>query len=285
MARDAAAAVAGLVVPGVQVVSAARHDNKLKPGHLLGNRFTVALSGVAAGEVAGLLARLEEIGRVGVPNAFGPQRFGRDGDNPERALAWLAGRERGPRAPREQRLLFSSLQSLLFNRVLERREAAGTWAAVLPGDVAKKHDTGGLFTVPLDGPLLDDARARAEVGSISATGPMFGAKMRWPEGEPAALEREVLASIAPEPPRFEAFRQLGEGTRRPLRLFVTEMTTELRSPSDAAGETVVVARFVLPKGGYATTVLGCACRLLDGSRGSAGITPSVDDSSDDLQEP
>jgi tRNA pseudouridine13 synthase len=270
MARDAEAAVAGLAVPGVTILGAARHDNKLKPGHLVGNRFTIALSDVAEADVATLCERLREIGRTGVPNAFGSQRFGRDGDNPERALAWLAGRERGPRAPREQRLLFSSLQSLLFNRVLERRVEAGTWAAVLPGDVAKKHDTGGLFTVPLEGPELDDARARAAAGSLSATGPMFGAKMRWPEGEPAALEREVLAGSAAEPLRFEELRHLGEGTRRSLRLHVAEMAVEVRDldagHEGSTGRAVVVARFVLPKGGYATTVLGRACRWVDASR-------------------
>ena len=266
MARDAEAAVSQLAVPGLTILGAARHDNKLKPGHLLGNRFTVALADIPSGEVLALCARLEAIGRIGVPNAYGPQRFGRDGDNPERALAWLAGRERGPRGAREQRLLFSSLQSLLFNRVLERREAAGTWAGVLPGDVAKKHDTGGLFGVPLEGPELDDARVRAATGAISATGPMFGAKMRWPEGEPAAIEREVLDAASAEPLRFEAVRDLGEGTRRPLRLFVAEMATEPPSPQGSTGRAVVVVRFVLPKGGYATTVLGRACRLVDAAR-------------------
>lgn len=309
MARDAEAAVARVAVPGVTVLGAARHDNKLKPGHLVGNRFTIALADVPAEDVPELLRRLGEIGRTGVPNAFGSQRFGRDGDNPERALAWLAGRERGPRGAREQRLLFSSLQSLLFNRVLERREAAGTWASILPGDLAKKHDTGGLFLVPLAGPELDDARARAEAGSVSATGPMFGAKMRWPEGEPAAIEREVLAGVspggsgpgaAPDPGapeagqgvRFEAFRHLGEGTRRPLRLFVAEMEAAVRGQArgEAGGPTgraVVVARFVLPKGGYATTVLGRACRLLDASRGEAGGAPDDpgnESPGDDLQE-
>ncbi len=277
MARDAEVAVAGLSVPGITVVGAARHDNKLKPGHLRGNRFTVALADAPEADAPELVRRLEAIGRGGVPNAFGPQRFGRDGDNPERALGWLAGKERGPRSPREQRLLFSSLQSLLFNRVLTRREAAGTWAQVLPGDVAKKHDSGGLFTVPLDGPELDDARARAEAGAISATGPLFGAKMRWPEGEPAALEREVLATISAEELRFEALRHLGEGTRRALRLFVSELTAEIRGAEaqapGSAGRAVVVARFVLPKGGYATTVLGRACRLIDASRPIDGGDP------------
>jgi tRNA pseudouridine13 synthase len=267
---SAEAAVASVSIPGVEILAAARHDNKLKPGHLEGNRFTIVLRDLTASAAEGVIRALERAGREGVPNAFGPQRFGRDGNNPERTIAWLAGRERGPRDRREQRLLFSSLQALLFNRVLERRIEAGTWALVLPGDIAKKHDTGGLFAVPLDGPELDDAHARALAGAVSATGPMFGAKMRWPDGEPAALEREVLAaSSLGEPGRLEALHKLGEGTRRSLRLEVSELSATLEpatsmnlaaAPGELRG---VVVRFVLPKGGYATTVLARACWLVD----------------------
>jgi hypothetical protein len=42
-------------------------------------------------------AKLEDAAKQGAPNFFGPQRFGRDGTNPTRALAWMAGQERGPR--------------------------------------------------------------------------------------------------------------------------------------------------------------------------------------------
>lgn len=273
MARDAAAAAAKIAVPGLEVLAAQRHDNKLKPGHLLGNRFTLVLRGIDPARLAAARAILEEAGRVGVPNAFGPQRFGRDGDNPARALAWLAGKERGPRDKRDQRMLFSALQSLFFNEVLARRVAAGTWATVLAGDVAKKHDSGGLFDVPLAGPELDDARARAEAGTISATGPMYGAKMRWPAGEPLAAERAVLDASALDDALLEARKSLGEGTRRALRLEVHEMAVAEESAGaagtnlasqDPAGASIVV-RFVLPKGGYATTVLGRAFRLRDAS--------------------
>ena len=273
MARDAAAAAAKIAVPGLEVLAAQRHDNKLKPGHLLGNRFTLVLRGIDPARLAAARAILEEAGRVGVPNEFGPQRFGRDGDNPARALAWLAGKERGPRDKRDQRMLFSALQSLLFNEVLARRVAEGTWSSVLAGDVAKKHDSGGLFDVPLEGPELDDARARAEAGAISATGPMYGAKMRWPAGEPLAAERAVLDASALDDALLEARKSLGEGTRRALRLEVHEMAVteeSARAPGtnlasqDPAGVSIVV-RFVLPKGGYATTVLGRAFRLRDAS--------------------
>ena len=271
MARDAEAAVAKIAIPGLEVLAAARHDNKLKPGHLLGNRFTLTLRGIDPERLAAARATLEEAGRVGVPNAFGPQRFGRDGANPERALAWLAGKERGPRDKRDQRMLFSALQSLLFNEVLEKRIAAGTWSTVLAGDVAKKHDSGGLFEVPMEGPELDDAVARADAGAITATGPMYGAKMRWPAGEPLAIERAVLDASALDDALLEARKSLGEGTRRALRLEVKEMavteeivTASGTKPAGPIGSAPgIVVRFVLPKGGYATTVLGRAFRLRD----------------------
>ncbi len=276
LARDPAPLLEQAELPGIEILAVARHDNKLKPGHLLGNRFRIALRGIAPAALPLAERRLAEIGRAGMPNAFGPQRFGRNGDNPERALAWLAGRERGPRDRREQRLLFSALQSRWFNEVLARREADGTWSTVLPGDLAKKRDTGGLFLVPLEGPEIADAEARAAALAISATGPMFGRKMRWPEGAPGALELEVLTAAIGDPRRLDAFAHAGEGTRRPLRLEVDGLEVSAAGePAVGAGapqpavdpgaEQGIVVSFVLPKGGYATTVLGRVFRLVDAS--------------------
>ena len=147
---------------------------------------------------------------------------------------------------------------------------------VLPGDVAKKHDTGGLFDVPIEGPELEDARARAAALAISATGPIFGAKMRAAQGLPGTMEREALQSslggeVKDPDGLLAAFRHLGEGTRRSLRMQVTDLHVEAgaedraTSSPDLGGNVtrsgVLTVRFVLPKGGYATTVLGRACRL------------------------
>jgi tRNA pseudouridine13 synthase len=209
-----------------------------------------------------VIEALAGFGRTGVPNAFGPQRFGRDGSNPARALEWLAGKSRGPRDKRDQRMLFSALQSLWFNEVLSRRELDGTWARVLPGDLAKKTDTGGIFLVPLEGPESDDAITRGAAGELFPTGPMFGKKMRWPEGRPAEIEREILIAAIEDPARLDAWAHLGEGTRRPLRMEVDEVATE-RFEDAADGSAVLAVTFVLPKGGYATTVLGRAVKLVD----------------------
>jgi tRNA pseudouridine13 synthase len=71
-------------IPDVRVLKTSRHTNKLKPGHLAGNRFVVRLRKLAlplpqAAEVAQEV--LSILSRRGVPNYFGPQRFGNHQDN------------------------------------------------------------------------------------------------------------------------------------------------------------------------------------------------------------
>jgi len=243
----------GLDLEGVVVERAMRHRHKLKPGHLKGNRFTIVLRDLPAPEIPAAIAALEEAGRDGVPNAFGPQRFGRDGNNPERALAWLSGQSPGPKDRRERRLLFSALQSELFNRVLERRHSEGTWARPLAGDVLRKSDSGGIFVCADE---KEDGE-RALRGEVSPTGPIFGAKMRWPEGKPAMIEREILTAATGSDDPFSRHHTLGEGSRRPFILRAVELTVE----KIVTEQTALRVRFVLPKGGYATTLLGFAVRL------------------------
>jgi tRNA pseudouridine13 synthase len=73
-----------LSLPNVRVLQTTRHTNKLKPGHLRGNRFVVRLRQPTlplpeAAQVAG--ETLAILSRRGVPNYFGPQRFGNHQDN------------------------------------------------------------------------------------------------------------------------------------------------------------------------------------------------------------
>ncbi len=70
------------VMEGVKVLRTARHRNKLKGGHLRGNRFSLVVRGVTDQGVAKeALARLV---KLGIPNFFGEQRFGVGGDNAEK---------------------------------------------------------------------------------------------------------------------------------------------------------------------------------------------------------
>jgi tRNA pseudouridine13 synthase len=239
------------------VLEAARHGNKLKTGHLRGNRFVLVLRGVHCDQdtaVSRTRAILAALSTSGMPNYFGPQRFGARGDNAARGRAVLEGDRGGRRIARgERRLYVSALQSELFNQVLTARITDGLVRTAVLGDILRKRDSGGLFSV--DGnpeATLGDGQARLDAGALDVTGPMFGAKMRAPlPGTPAA-EREAAVLSAAGLTR-ESFAQAGaiaEGTRRALTVPIGEATVE---PGDAPD--ALRLSFALPPGSYATVLL------------------------------
>ncbi|WP_216319826.1 tRNA pseudouridine(13) synthase TruD [Deinococcus aestuarii] len=223
---------------GVRVLETTRHTNKLGLGHLRGNRFVVRVreapgtADTAAATLALLVAR-------GVPNYFGPQRFGLRGLNAEEGLRVLRGESR-LRDPRVRRFLTTSVQSLVFNRFLSLRLARGLFDRLLAGDMAKKHDTGGVF-------LVEDPAAespRAERGEVSATGTLFGKKARPLTLDAGELEREALAEFGLTPEVFASRR----GDRRLTRVF-------LEGAEVRPGEDGYAVAFTLPRGSFATSVL------------------------------
>lgn len=268
-----------LQLDGVEILDARRHQNKLKTGHLHGNRFRIVVRGIDPARMPEVTAALDRIARDGVPNAFGFQRFGRDGDNVERARSWLTGKTRAPGDPKLRRLHFSALQSAGFNAVLEQRVKDGTWTTPLLGDLLKKEETGGIFVctdVQLD-------RERAASGEVCPTGPIVGDKMREPDADAFDLEQRILAPFI-EGIDLHRARSLGEGTRRALRMRVSELlytptTTEVTDGNRFAGQAAIEVRFVLPKGAYATTVLGSVFDLTEAGRESR-LTEAAETSTD-----
>jgi tRNA pseudouridine13 synthase len=223
---------------GVRLLAADLHTNKLRTGHLKGNRFRVLIREPEGGkERAG--AVLDFLREKGVPNYFGPQRFGLGGRNPERGYRLVkTGKGRG--TPWLKRFLIGSLQSLLFNDWVALRMERGLFDRVVLGDVAKKHDTGGEFLV--QDPERESERAlRLE---ISATGPLFGKKYFQSQLEARGLEDEVLARYSLAREEFGARR----GARRPIRVPLAEMGLEEK-------EEGLWLSFFLPKGSYATSLL------------------------------
>ncbi len=76
----------------LEVVEVSRHRNKLRLGHLRGNRFRLGLDGAGeAGEVARVRESLARLTRFGLENRFGAQRFGHGGANVAVARAWASG--------------------------------------------------------------------------------------------------------------------------------------------------------------------------------------------------
>ncbi|GMU54453.1 MAG: hypothetical protein AMXMBFR33_35990 [Candidatus Xenobia bacterium] len=215
-----------------------QHHNKLRRGHLRGNRFTVRVRGAKV-ERASAIA--EELRRTGWANRFGAQRFGRGGENLEGGMQLLReGRSRLPHWKRN--LLVSSVQSELFNRYLDERFRDGLFARVLLGDVCGRLPAGSLF-VATD-PMAE--QERLERFEISPTGPIFGFKMMRATGPSGQREEDLLAASELT---WEAFRPLkAQGSRRRIRLPLEPFTLR-------AEGTDLVFQFELPPGSYATVLL------------------------------
>lgn len=297
--------VAGLELDGLKAVSVARHTNKLKLGHLKGNRFRIVVRDMAANAREIVPAVLEILEQRGVPNYFGYQRYGAQGNSHligaamvrrdwrgaiDRLMGepsalrdeqWRAGIEayrRGDLAqalelfprhcrserevlqrlaarpdgferafgaihPRLKKLYLSALQSWFFDQVVERRITEID--AILPGDLAWKHVNGACF-------LVEDAEVeseRARAFEISATGPLFGCKMKQPAGKPLEIEQHLLDNEQIRPADFDLGGGLKmEGERRPLRV-------PLEAPSFHIEGDRLELEFSLVKGSYATSLI------------------------------
>jgi tRNA pseudouridine13 synthase len=233
--------LSSLADEGIRILEKRRHSNKLRMGHLLGNRFSVLIRQPDPEAEIRAAAIIQRLQTHGLPNFYGPQRFGTRGDNPQKGLALLLGKYRVT-SVRQRKLLISAYSSLLFNLILSTRMEQDLFTRLLPGDIAKKHDTGGLF-------LVSDAakeQPRADRLEISATGPIWGKKMRRAGEEAGALEERILRAQGLTP---EVFRKQ-PGSRRSLRVVLRELTIK----REAEGEGLRL-EFFLPKGSYATVLL------------------------------
>ena len=71
--------VDGFELDKLRVVNVSRHTNKLKLGHLKGNRFTLRVRNIRPDAEASVAQTLEILQQRGVPNYFGFQRYGAQG--------------------------------------------------------------------------------------------------------------------------------------------------------------------------------------------------------------
>lgn len=233
-----------LDLPGAKVLSADRHSHRLGPGKLAGNRFVLVVREVDAAAAELASRRLVELKSVGMPNRFGKQRFGNDGQNSFRGREILLGRRQAG-GRKLAWLMLSALQAEVFNRVLERRisELDRVW----PGDVGFVHATGETIWLRGD----PEEQRRADLFELSATGPIFGSKMKRPRGRGAELEATVLAELElPNVDHLDLPRGLRiYGDRRPLRVPISDLAWSFDDPATLRLE------FILPPGAYATVLI------------------------------
>lgn len=239
------------------------HSHKLRIGHLHGNRFDIVVRELDVEPEIALVRARAKLDRIaaqgGVPNSFGPQRFGRDGEGLDRGLAAMQRGKGGARA----NMTVAAGQAALFNLWIELRIDRDALHRVLVGDVLAKTATGGLFTST--DATIDDARRAA--GEVAITGPIFGSRtMQPPPGTPAAdHDADVLALATVDTAALRALGRAAVGTRRRMLVPLQDVAITIAQASadtDPAGpdnlSSALRLRFTLPAGSFATQV----CREL-----------------------
>jgi tRNA pseudouridine13 synthase len=238
---------------GIRVLEVSRHNNKLRPGHLKGNRFRVLVrepltpgpsSARGEGRKTNALAILDVIQRDGMPNFYGPQRFGRDGETGRLGMAMLRGQSAVRVNSFLRKLALSAAQSVLFNNCLARRMADKLFRTVIDGDVMAKWPAGGMF-VSTEAAI---DQARFDSREIVSTGPMFGVKMFASGGLAAEREAAILKDAELSVEAFRGFGSLLQGTRRHNLVYVDDLSCN--EETDGLRLT-----FSLPAGSYATVLL------------------------------
>ena len=118
--------------PSIEILATTRHNKKLRPGELAGNHFSVTLSEVS--DVEDVVQRLQVISQWGVPNYFGSQRFGNQGNNLDEARRWGRDNVR-TRNQNKRSMMLSAARSWIFNRIVSGRIDNGLFNQVLEGDL------------------------------------------------------------------------------------------------------------------------------------------------------
>lgn len=206
-----------------QLLASHTHSQKLRRGQHLGNRFCLVLHGLKDAE--SMQARLLKIKELGVPNYFGEQRFGRDGNNLQMAINSFET-ARPIRNKHKKGLALSAARSYLFNTVLSQRVSQGNWHTLMDGDATN-----------IDQNTISD---------IVPTGPMWGRGRPLCSGDTAKLESEALADYGMWCDQLEHCGLSQD--RRPLVLKPIDMSWEIE------GDRLSVS-FDLLGGAFATSVL------------------------------
>ena len=228
----------------IKLVQMERHPRKLKVGVHKTNRFVLRLRHLT-GNLDDLKDRLALVALEGVPNYFGPQRFGINGNNLEQGARWLA---KGPnpkkRLTKTESFWLSAIRSWFFNQALSDQVASGLWGQVFIDDRVQLQGTQSSFKVEeLDANLLRrlhqlDLHPQlplANKGALSDTSILRAHSMEqsWKQDDDL-LDQLCQLSLGRE--------------QRSTRVIPENMVWELLNEQ-------LIVQFSLPKGCFATSVL------------------------------
>ncbi|AXF76715.1 tRNA pseudouridine(13) synthase TruD [Erwinia tracheiphila] len=237
---------------GCEVLETARHRRKLRIGALQGNTFRILLRQIS--DRKAVEQRLLTIQADGVPNYFGMQRFGYNGNNLSMAQRWannsIVVRERNKRS-----FLLSAARSALFNQVVsERLVLQDSLLSVMAGDALQLVGRGSWFVAQQG--ELDALQTRVNNNELRITAVMPGRGEWGSEGAALACEQRILGGENELKALLE--HEGVEAARRAMLLIPRDLCWRWQ------GDAIVELNFWLPAGSFATSVLREVIQQKDG---------------------
>lgn len=226
--------------PNIEILEVVRHHKKLKRGVLIGNQFQITVRDFL-GDWDRLQHLIDAVLDDGVPNYFGVQRFGSNGQNVEKALNFFKGKK----ANRQQRSIYlSAARSFLFNQMLAARVQDSIWNKGVNGDVLMFDQSNSYFRAET---LNANDHQRIQAKQLHPTGIMFGEGELETSQDAADYELKVLQDF---PEIAEGLKNSGlKMQRRALRVSPNDLKWNKLDDSS------FLVQFFLPAGAYATVLL------------------------------
>lgn len=246
----------------LKIVERFYHKNKIKQGHLKGNRFFIRVKKLNKIDAKKIESAIVSIKKYGFPNFFGYQRFGKGGENAKKGQELCLSSRR--RFNYKEEFFINSYQSQLFNSWLSKRVEISKIVAefgerecalalgfskeeikllkaqehpfkLMSGEVCCHYPHGRLFS---DDDTLELSRRFMEQ-KISPTGLLCGRKKEVASGRAGEIERLFLDENIPL-----------QGGRRYAWVWPKDLEFCYKEEK-AWGEFTLF----LPRGSYATVVL------------------------------
>ncbi|TQQ87436.1 tRNA pseudouridine(13) synthase TruD [Cronobacter sakazakii] len=235
-------AMRAFTLEGCEVLEFARHRRKLRLGALKGNRFSLVLRDITHRDE--IEQRLSLISEKGVPNYFGPQRFGRGGSNIYQAKRW-AQTGQPPRERNKRGFALSAARSLMFNTLVSERLQRFGVNQVMDGDALQLAGRGSWFVATPE--ELTDLQARVDNGELLITAALPGSGDWGTQHAALTFEQTTLADETELLTLLT--REKVEAARRAMLLFPRELRWQWQD------DTTLEVSFWLPAGSFATSVI------------------------------
>lgn len=243
----------------IKILETTKHNNKIRVGHLKGNKFFIRLKRVSPLDAKKIEEAVSKIATLGMPNYFGFQRFGIEGNNYKKGEAIVQGTLREKNRKLRQ-MYVNAYQSYLFNSWLSKRieisklvdafESKQVYEKLnLPVEVVKEMKkqehplkilTGDLMSHYPYGKIfhVEDIQSEAEKFfklDRVPTGLLCGKRVKKAESLAKKIEEEFDVQMKED------------GARRFAWVFPTEIESNYKEDKNW-----IELQFYLPKGSYAT---------------------------------